>query len=135
MRTALGRYNDGFNVYLAGGVLFGTVWGGIIFPPYYLPYFPQPIVTIITIGPVFCQTVIITNNRPYFSQTVFYTDTGVRLFNPRALPRLHACIFFACLRCFRMRSLFFGGMHARFVTLISVPLTRLYSPHAACHPE
>ena len=99
-----GRYNDGFNVYLAGGVLFGTVWGGIIFPPYYLPYFPQPIVTIVTIGPVFCQTVIIVNNRPNFSQTVFYTETGVRLFNPRAQP-------FSCWRSIHARRPVAFSMH------------------------
>ena len=96
-----GRYNDGFNVYLSGGVLFGTVWGGVIFPPYYLPYFPQPIVTVVVIGPVFAQTVVITNNRPYFSETVFYTETGVRLFNPRARPLTltapTCCMYVCCM--------------------------------------
>ena len=33
-------------MYIRGGVLFGTVYGGVIFPPYYLPYFPPPIVTV-----------------------------------------------------------------------------------------
>jgi hypothetical protein len=43
---------------------------------------------VIVFGPVFCQTVIVVTNRPYFTQTVFYTDSGVRLFNPSEWPCL-----------------------------------------------
>ena len=36
-RARAGLYDDGYNVYITGGVLFGTIYGGVIFPPYYLP--------------------------------------------------------------------------------------------------
>ncbi len=41
-----GVYEDGFNVYLEEGVVFGTVYGGIIFPPARAIYFPAPIVQV-----------------------------------------------------------------------------------------
>ncbi len=79
-----GYYSDGYNVYLEGGILFGTIFGGIIFPPFEAVYFPAPIVQIVVFGPVFAQGVFIVDRRPFFCQTPFYNEAGVRIFNPRA---------------------------------------------------
>lgn len=91
---SVGYYSDGYNVYLEGGILFGTIFGGIIFPPFAAVYFPPPIVRIVVFGPVFAQSVFIgPDRRPFFTQEIFYTEAGVRIFNPRAhCPLSNQCI-------------------------------------------
>lgn len=70
-------------MYLEGGVLFGTIYGGIVFPPYQAVYFPPPIVQVVVFGPVFAQSYFIgPTGNPYFCNQVFYNDAGVRIYNP-----------------------------------------------------
>ncbi|CAK0786959.1 hypothetical protein CVIRNUC_010173 [Coccomyxa viridis] len=74
---------DGRDVYLEGGIVFGVVYGGIIFPPERAIFFPTAIVSVVVFGPVFAQSILIgPSGFFYFSQTIFYTRGGVRIFNP-----------------------------------------------------
>ena len=65
------------------GVVFGTIYGGIIFPPAQAVYFPAPIVSVVVFGPVFAQSVFIgPSGSPYFCDTAFYAPGGRRIYNP-----------------------------------------------------
>ena len=76
------------------GVVFGTIYGGVIFPPAQAVYFPAPIVQVVVFGPVFAQNVFIgPSGSPYFCDTVFYNDRHQRIYNPceRRSPRSIMC--------------------------------------------
>ncbi len=65
------------------GVVFGTIYGGIIYPPAAAVYFPQPIVAVVVFGPVFAQSVFIgPSGSPYFCDTAFYGPNHNRIYNP-----------------------------------------------------
>ena len=65
------------------GVVFGTIYGGIIYPPAAAIYFPQPIVQVVVFGPVFAQSVFIgPSGSPYFCDTAFYGPNNQRIYNP-----------------------------------------------------
>ena len=65
------------------GIVFGVVYGGVIFPPERAIFFPIAIVSVVVFGPVFAQSIFIgPSGFFYFSQTIFYTRGGVRIFNP-----------------------------------------------------
>ena len=75
------------------GIVFGVVYGGIIFPPERAIFFPTAIVSVVVFGPVFAQSILIgPSGFFYFSQTIFYTRGGVRIFNPGQPLRLGFCI-------------------------------------------
>jgi len=77
------------------GVVFGTVYGGVIFPPAQAIYFPAPIVAVVVFGPVFAQSVFIgPSGGPNFCDTVFYGDGGRRIYNPCELSLVYLGIAF-----------------------------------------
>lgn len=100
---AAGFYSDGYNCYLEGGVLFGVIYGGVIFPPFNAVYFPPPIVRVVVFGPVFAQSVFIVDRRPFFCNDIFYNDAGVRIYNPREFPELWMLMCLQNTACFTMR--------------------------------
>ena len=75
------------------GIVFGVVYGGIIFPPERAIFFPTAIVSVVVFGPVFAQSIFIgPSGFFYFSQTIFYTRGGVRIFNPGQPLQLMLCM-------------------------------------------
>ena len=74
--------------------MFGVVYGGIIFPPERAIFFPTAIVLVVVFGPVFAQSIFIgPSGFFYFSQTIFFTRGGVRIFNPGQPLQPVLCIY------------------------------------------
>ncbi|CAL5222357.1 g4709 [Coccomyxa viridis] len=78
-----GNYGDGTVVYLEGGIEFGIIYGGIIYPPNNAQYYPTAIVNVVVFGPVFAQSWFYGPTRVIcWSMTIFYRPGGVRIYNP-----------------------------------------------------
>ena len=72
--------------------MFGTIYGGIIYPPQQATYFPPAIVSVVIFGPVFAQSWFFgPSGVVVWSTTIFYRAGGIRIYNPsepvNSLPR------------------------------------------------
>ena len=65
------------------GIVFGTIYGGIIYPPQQATYFPPAIVSVVIFGPVFAQSWFFgPSGVVVWSTTIFYRAGGIRIYNP-----------------------------------------------------
>ena len=74
------------------GIVFGTIYGGIIYPPQQATYFPPAIVSVAIFGPIFAQSWFFgPSGVVVWSTTIFYRAGGIRIYNPsepvNSLPR------------------------------------------------
>ena len=64
------------------GIVFGTIYGGIIYPPQQATYFPPAIVSVVIFGPVFAQSWFFgPSGVVVWSTTIFYRAGGIRIYN------------------------------------------------------
>ena len=78
---------------LCRGIVFGNIYGGIIYPPNQAQYYPTAIVAVVVFGPVFAQSWFIGPNRVIvWSTTIFYKAGGVRIYNPSKPPRSESAL-------------------------------------------